>query len=184
MGQRSLIVRSAKVAIVLGAVAGMAGLALYAANRPARLRSELETGPTSDPRRRSQDVPREVQVNNVMNLWRSAILARDIEAVGNCDRIFSDQRAVFTPPLVKSARSDPDERVRAFSTRMLGKFRDQALVPLFRELLADPGAFVRSNASWALGELGIKVPAEQRRDPAPATQKARNTVTTSPPASP
>ena len=119
-----------------------------------------------------------------MNLWRSSILARDIEAVGNCDRIFVDQRAVFTPPLVKSARSDPDERVRAFSTRMLGKFRDQALVPLFRELLADPSPFVRSNAAWALGELGIKVPAEPRREPAPAAQKARTTVTTSPPGSP
>jgi hypothetical protein len=163
----------------------MAGVALYAANRPGRERPGLEASSSSDPRRRSlQDVPREEQVSNVMNLWRSSILARDIEAVGNCDRIFSDQRAVFTPPLVKSARSDADERVRAFSTRMLGKFRDPALVPLFRELIADPSTFVRSNAVWALGELGIKVPAEGRREAAPAAPKARTTVTTSPPGSP
>ena len=185
MSQRPHIVRFAKVAAVLVAVAGMAGLALVALNRPAREPGgrEAEAGSTSNPRRRQQDVPREEQVANIMNLWRSSILARDVEGVGSCDRIFGDQRALFTPPLVKSARSDPDERVRAFSTRVLGKFRDRALVPIFRELLADRSGFVRRNAAWALGEMGIQVP-EARREAATPAQNSNTAVTTSSPPSP
>lgn len=99
------------------------------------------------------EVPPEVQVANVMQLWRTAIQSRDAESVLSCDQIFREQPAIFTQALVTSARTDSEDRVRAFSTRVLGKFKDPALVPIFRELLADKSPFVRGNAAWALGLL-------------------------------
>lgn len=45
--------------------------------------------------------------------------------------------------------------MRAFSTRVLGKFKNAAEAPLYqRLLLTDKSPYVRQNAAWALGELG------------------------------
>ena len=56
--------------------------------------------------------------------------------------------------MVHLAATDPNERVRAFSTRVLGKLRQPALADAFEQLLEDGSPFVRQNAAWALGELG------------------------------
>ena len=52
------------------------------------------------------------------------------------------------------AEAEENERVRAFSTRVLGKLKNAALAPLYRRLLSDKSPYVRQNAAWALGELG------------------------------
>ena len=56
--------------------------------------------------------------------------------------------------LAKSAEKDDNERVRAFSTRVLGKLKNPDEAPLYRRLLTDKSPYVRQNAAWALGELG------------------------------
>ena len=53
-----------------------------------------------------------------------------------------------------SAEGDAAERVRSFSTRVLGKLHPAESADLMRRLLADPSQYVRFNAAWALGELG------------------------------
>jgi HEAT repeat protein len=52
-----------------------------------------------------------------------------------------------------SAETDSDDRVRAFSTRVLGKLKNPACAPVFQRLLADRSQYVRMNAAWGLGEL-------------------------------
>ena len=99
------------------------------------------------------EVPNEAQVTRVMELWRQGIQNRDQDIVLSCDQIFRERPAMFTEALLKSAQSDGEDRIRAFSTRVLGKFQNAALVPAFRRLLADHHAYVRSNAAWALGQL-------------------------------
>jgi hypothetical protein len=96
--------------------------------------------------------PEEV-VDRIMQAWRAAILSHDADTVLMCDRTFLTEPGRYTAALVKSAQSDGDDRVRAFSTRVLGKLDDPLLIEIFRKQLADPSPFVRENAAWALGEL-------------------------------
>jgi len=123
--------------------------------------------------------PSEAEIGTLMTSWRSAILARDADTVMMCDRAFLGEPRIFTAALVASAESDPNERVRAFSTRVLGKFEDEALIPVFRKLLQDPSAFVRQNAAWSLGGLEARAQAAapdlervHRRDQAEAVRQA------------
>jgi hypothetical protein len=116
-------------------------------------------------------------VHQVMQQWRSSILDRDADGVLACDNLFREHPRSFGPPLRDSAAQDGDERVRAFSTRVLGKLRDPALAPFFLERLQDPSAFVRENGAWALGELRAieatdELAALKHDDPAPAVRKA------------
>jgi hypothetical protein len=116
-------------------------------------------------------------VGQVMQQWRSSILERDADGVLTCDRLFRDHPRSFAPALRDSATRDSDERVRAFSTRVLGKLRDPALAPFFLERLQDASAFVRENSAWALGELRATeamddLAALKHDDPAPAVRKA------------
>jgi hypothetical protein len=96
----------------------------------------------------------EEQVRQVMQRWRTSILNRNAEGVLDCDRTFYERPVEFGAALRASAESDDDERVRAFSTRMLGKLRDRASADLFAKLLKDPSVAVRGNAAWGLGRLG------------------------------
>jgi hypothetical protein len=98
------------------------------------------------------DIP--AQVDKLMQRWRTAIRQKDPEGVLDCDRIFHEHPNEFGPALRSSAESDDDERVRAFSTRMLGKLRDGGSADLFAKLLKDPSAAVRGNAAWGLQQLG------------------------------
>jgi HEAT repeat protein len=68
------------------------------------------------------------------------------------------------------AESDPEDRVRSFSTRVLGKLRPPESAELMRKLLADRSEYVRLNAAWAIGELSDREAAPrlrqlQKRDP-------------------
>jgi hypothetical protein len=87
--------------------------------------------------------------------WRTAILIRDPDMVTKLDAAFLEAPAMYLEALKKSATSDENERVRAFSTRELGKFKRVDLVPSFEQLLNDKSPFVRKNAAWALGELSV-----------------------------
>jgi hypothetical protein len=98
---------------------------------------------------------REQSIDRLMEAWRGAILAHDADTVLMCDRAFLGEPQVFQPALIKSAQTDGDQRVRAFSTRVLGKFVDPALIEIFRKQLDDASPFVRENAAWGLGELAI-----------------------------
>jgi HEAT repeat protein len=66
---------------------------------------------------------------------------------------FQERPDRYLNALVTSSQIESNERVRAFSTRTLGKFRRPTLALHFRRLLADQSPFVRQNAAWALGEL-------------------------------
>ena len=78
----------------------------------------------------------------------------------------------------RERRKDANERVRAFSTRVLGKFKQVELAETFERLLEDGSPFVRQNAAWALGELGAEVRraggGEARPGRAPARARARS----------
>jgi hypothetical protein len=93
------------------------------------------------------------QVATAMSAWRTAILAKDPDTVLTLDRAFLGSPDRYLEALTKSAETDPEERVRAFSTRVLGKLKRPPLGGLFEKLLADKSPFVRQNAAWALGEL-------------------------------
>jgi HEAT repeat protein len=93
------------------------------------------------------------EVGRTLSAWRQAILTRDAEAVVRIDRAFLSSPDRYRATLEISAKTEADERVRAFSTRVLGKLRNPALAALFEALLADESPFVRQNAAWALGEL-------------------------------
>ena len=95
-------------------------------------------------------------VGTAMTAWRTAISTRDSDTVLTLDRVFAEDPARFGPALVGIAQTDGDERVRAFSTRVLGKLKDARRADLFARLLGDRSAYVRQNAAWALGELGTQ----------------------------
>ena len=95
------------------------------------------------------------EVDTSLASWRQAILDKNAEVVQSLDRAFLSSPDRYRSALEKSARSDADGRVRAFSTRVLGKQKNAALAPLFETLLSDKSPFVRQNAAWALGELAV-----------------------------
>jgi HEAT repeat protein len=72
------------------------------------------------------------------------------------DRAFISSPDRYRTALEESAKTDRDERVRAFSTRELGKYKNPALAGLFQTQLADRSPYVRQNAAWALGELAAQ----------------------------
>ena len=117
------------------------------------------------------------RVENSMIVWRNAIINKDAEPVERLDRTFAENPAVFLNALMSSAEGDPEPRVRAFSTRVLGKLHQPEAMTLLRRLLADKSEYVRFNAAWALGELGdaqavAKLRVLAKRDPAPAVRQS------------
>jgi len=96
--------------------------------------------------------------------WRAAILAKDSEAVLALDRAFVERPAIYGDALATSARGDTDDRVRAFSTRVLGKTKDPRWAKLFEQLLGDKSPYVRENAAWALNELAAGQTPSARAD--------------------
>ncbi|HSZ83877.1 MAG TPA: HEAT repeat domain-containing protein [Polyangia bacterium] len=93
------------------------------------------------------------QLHDAVDAWRQAILMRRSDAVLTLDRAFAVYPGRYGPELMTLAQSDPDERIRAFSTRVLGKIKNPELTDVFGRLLDDKSPFVRQNAAWALGEL-------------------------------
>lgn len=89
----------------------------------------------------------------LMKTWREAIVVKNPEPVERLDRLFAERPTEFVSAVMVSAETDPEERVRSFSTRVLGKLRRSESVELLRRLLKDPSPYVRFNAAWALGEL-------------------------------
>jgi hypothetical protein len=97
------------------------------------------------------------QLELAMDAWRQGIEHRNAEDVVALDRIFLLLPGRYGPELERLAQDDPNERVRAFSTRVLGKMKNAALAGFYRQRLADKSPYVRQNAAWALGEL-LSVP--------------------------
>jgi hypothetical protein len=99
----------------------------------------------------------EAEVQRSLAAWRDGVLGKNAEAVMALDRAFLAAPDRYRAALEASARTDADERVRAFSTRVLGKQKRASLAPLFEALLKrDASPFVRQNAAWALGELAAQ----------------------------
>jgi len=117
----------------------------------------LEASPSDTPTWKPE-TPEEIaaEVEKSMTAWRQAILAKDGELVMKLDRAFMSSPDRYRAALEISAKSETDERVRAFSTRVLGKLKSPALAALFEQLLADKSQFVRQNAAWGLGELAAQ----------------------------
>lgn len=110
------------------------------------------------------------QIATVLKSWHAAIVTKNAETVENLDRAFAERPDRFVGPLMENAEGDSEERVRAFSTRVLGKLRRPESVEVLRRLLKDPSQYVRFNAAWALGELSDREAAAtllrlERRDP-------------------
>jgi hypothetical protein len=151
------------LAIGAGALIGVAALALAVWPRPQARSPAAPATPdlphltgAQSPEAPTPPEPVDIaaQVDKMIQRWRTAILQKDAEGVLDCDRIFHESPNEFGPALRRSAESDDDERVRAFSTRMLGKLRDGGSADLFAKLLKDPSAAVRGNAAWGLEQLG------------------------------
>jgi HEAT repeat protein len=104
----------------------------------------------------SGDPPIEKQIETIMGSWRHSILNKDADTVISLDRVFAAEREKFMTPLITSAQTDSEERVRAFSTRVLGKYRAPECADVFARLLKDGSEHVRGNAAWGLGELADK----------------------------
>ncbi|HEX2659922.1 MAG TPA: HEAT repeat domain-containing protein [Polyangia bacterium] len=118
-----------------------------------------------------------VRVAELMLMWRQAIIVKNPEPVERLDRLFAERANDFLPALMVSAETDPEERVRSFSTRVLGKLRKADSIEVLRRLLSDRSVFVRSNAAWALGELTdhqarATLLRLEQRDPSPLVRKS------------
>lgn len=132
--------------------------------------SAPDNGPTAPP------ITTAVQIGTTMTLWRQAILERNADNVMICNEQFLDHPDIYRDALLTSAESDPDERVRAFSTRVLGKYQDTRLGPRFVALLGAESPLVRQNAAWAMAAMppGMARPALERAlhdDPSPDVRK-------------
>lgn len=113
----------------------------------------------------------------IMTSWREAILNRNPETVEALDRTFAAMPTELVPSLMASAETDENERVRAFSTRVLGKLRAEESRDLLRKLLDDRSQYVRYNAAWALGQIADRASvgrlrALARKDPSPEVRKS------------
>lgn len=117
------------------------------------------------------------RVKPLMQEWRNAIIRKDADMVMNLDRAFTDHPREFLSALMASAENDPEERVRSFSTRVLGKLRAPESTESLRKLLADRSEYVRFNAAWALGQLAdhsavTRLRRLQQRDPSPRVRQS------------
>jgi hypothetical protein len=110
-------------------------------------------GPGAEPRDAVGGGPTGARVADSMAAWRIAILNKSSDQVEILDRAFAEHRAAFIPALMESAGGDPEPRVRAFSTRVLGKLQATESRALMHRLLGDGSEYVRFNAAWAIGEL-------------------------------
>lgn len=121
----------------------------------ARARTDFPSSAGPSSLRPPPPTPEQVaqEVADTLNAWRGAIARRDPDLVTKLDATFRELPNRYQSALVDSARSDGDERVRAFSTRVLGKLGRSELAAVFSGLLADASPYVRLNAAWALGEL-------------------------------
>jgi hypothetical protein len=155
------------IAVGLLVVATGAGLLLFRHQRAEQaIRQRAADGPTlrgleappSDVPTWKVETPEEItaEVDKSLSAWRQAILVKDADTVQRLDRTFLAAPDRYRSALAISAKSEPDERVRAFSTRVLGKLKNPALAEVFEALLADKSQFVRQNAAWALGELAAQ----------------------------
>jgi len=93
------------------------------------------------------------QVASIMKSWHAAIVTKNAETVETLDHEFAARPGEFVAALIENAQSDPEERVRSFSTRVLGKLRRPESLEALRQLCKDSSQYVRFNAAWALGEL-------------------------------
>jgi hypothetical protein len=152
--------RAAILAGAVGAVAILVGVLLW----PSGPASRAPATPDPGPPRLTQELPHPpppadpvdaalTPVPQIMAVWRSAILSRNADEVLASDAIFLEDPGRYREALVTSAQTDSEGQVRAFSTRVLGKFKDRTLVPAFRQMLLDQHRYVRENAAWALGEM-------------------------------
>ena len=106
---------------------------------------------------------REKMKDPALEMWRSAIITKNAQQVYAAERAFLGDKAKYHDGLAAQAEKDANDRVRAFSTRMLGKFAMAGDVDLFARLLEnDPNPYVRQNSAWALGELKQGAEALQR----------------------
>lgn len=117
------------------------------------------------------------QVASLIESWHSAIVNKNAETVESLDRAFAARPDRFAPALMENAETDPEERVRSFSTRVLGKLRRPESVEVLRRLLKDGSQYVRFNAAWALGELDDRASAPallrlERHDPSPMVRRS------------
>jgi hypothetical protein len=114
--------------------------------------------PEVPPRAEPPETPQAValEVDSTMAAWRNAVAVRDADTVVRIDGAFQASPERYRDALVESASGDADERVRAFSTRVLGKLKRAALADTFEKLLQDKSPYVRQNAAWALGELAAE----------------------------
>jgi hypothetical protein len=129
------------------------------------------TGAGSEPPATPETIAKEVEAT--MGRWRTAIVVKDAPSVVTLDLAFRQMPDRYRPALATTAETDDNERVRAFSTRVLGKLKNPTEAPLYQRLLTDKSPYVRQNAAWALGELGAaaepavaELQKTSRRDPA------------------
>jgi HEAT repeats len=156
--------------IVTGSIVVLTGLAIFALQHRSRNgRSSAGAGATAErfgglasgplgpagiggPAAGYQPPKRDVDGD--ISRWRTAVVVKDAETVVALDLTFRQLPDLYSPALAKSAETEGNERVRAFSTRVLGKLRRPDMEPVYERLLADRSVYVRQNAAWALGELG------------------------------
>jgi hypothetical protein len=113
----------------------------------------------------------------LLRQWQLAIRQHDAKGVLDAQSTFHARQEDYREPLVKMAKEDPEDRVRAFSIAALGRMKWPPPEEFFIDRLGDAHEYPRTSALNALERIGTaaclpKVDSLASSDPAEAVRAA------------
>jgi hypothetical protein len=133
--------------------------------------------PEPAPQPPSPPAPPPAPSDPLLRQWQIAIRQHDAKGVLNAQSVFHAREENYREPLVRMAKEDPEERVRAFCVAALGRMKVPPPEEFFTGRLGDPHEYPRTSALNALERIGTaaclpKLDLLAASDPAEAVRAA------------